>query len=94
MDDCEKVSVRCGAAEHGDVENFCAACNEGTGFECATHERDWYDCNIKEANRLTAQVGLRHANMQDALATAYAKATGKTKDSVLEELRELERLQR
>ena len=29
----EKLSVCCGAPEHPDVEDFCQACNEGTGFE-------------------------------------------------------------
>ena len=29
----EMLSVCCGAPEHPDVEDFCSACNEGTGFE-------------------------------------------------------------
>lgn len=29
----EMVSVCCGAREHPEVENFCSACNDGTGFE-------------------------------------------------------------
>lgn len=40
---CERVSMCCGAAEHADVENFCAACGDGTGFECGTHDVDWPD---------------------------------------------------
>ena len=31
---------------------------------------------MKEAHRILARVGLRHANMQDALATAYALVRG------------------
>jgi hypothetical protein len=48
------------------------------------------NANIKRANMALARVGLRHANMQDALATAYAKATHQPKDAVLEQLREIE----
>ena len=29
----EMLSVCCGAPEHPDVEDFCSACNDGTGFE-------------------------------------------------------------
>ncbi len=29
----EMLSVCCGAPEHPDVEGFCSACNDGTGFE-------------------------------------------------------------
>ena len=29
----EMLSVCCGAPEHPDVEDFCSACNEGTGWE-------------------------------------------------------------
>ncbi len=49
------------------------------------------DANIKKANMALARAGLRHAQMQDALATAFAKGTNQSKDSVLEQLRELDR---
>lgn len=32
-DFASKSSVCCGAHEHGDVEGFCGACGNGTGFE-------------------------------------------------------------
>ena len=31
--DSAMLSVCCGAPEHPDVEDFCSACNDGTGFE-------------------------------------------------------------
>ena len=46
---------------------------------------------IKQANMALARAGLRYANAQDALATAYSKATHQDKDDVLEQLRRLER---
>ena len=46
---------------------------------------------MRQAHRILARVGLRHANMQEALAEAYAKATNQDKGDVLEQLRELER---
>jgi hypothetical protein len=32
--DCERVSICCGAGANEYVEEFCAACNEHTEFEC------------------------------------------------------------
>ena len=46
---CEIASVCCGAPEHPDVENFCSACNDGTGFECIEHE-DGECCECKWAS--------------------------------------------
>jgi len=41
---CERISVCCGAAEHPDVENFCSACRDGTGFECIREEK--HSCTL------------------------------------------------
>ena len=48
--ECERVSTCCGAPEHSDVENFCAQCRDGTGFECNVHEVEWGEgeCPAKE----------------------------------------------
>lgn len=48
---CERVSMCCAAPEHPDVENFCGACNEGTGFECTVHECAWEDCPMQVGTR-------------------------------------------
>ncbi len=35
--ECEKTSMCCGAPEHSEAQGFCAACGDGTGFECVAH---------------------------------------------------------
>ena len=54
----------------------------GAFCKCPGYEADY---------EATAEIGLRHANMQDALATAFAKGTGQDKEEVLDQLRELTR---
>ena len=85
-EECEKVSACCYAPEHPESPLMCIKCNEHTNFDCAKHEQPWDVCV-----KAFVEVALRHANMQDALATAFAKATNQSKDDVLGQLREVTR---
>ena len=38
-----RMSMCCGAPEHGDAEGFCAACGEATGFEY--YDEDGNECD-------------------------------------------------
>ena len=74
---------------------YCA-CGKELGFcpttcrRCLCHPCQ-HGIPINDCDDCLVYLALRHANTQDALATAFAKGTGREKEEVLDQLRELSR---
>lgn len=48
MPERQMLSDCCGREEHDDVEGFCGACCEGTGFSCSVCDKREGECECEE----------------------------------------------